>query len=156
MNDDVQPIPFAPMSTEDRLQELLDLKDRELDGLREALAKYEEPREWRWMMHTDRQEDTHDLPVPRLEMTCEPVYEGLWSVQTWTYCLVYRHFLGHLVWVPLGETKRTGGSMDVPPMLDDLPFRDGAHIRHDSVTLNLPAFVVIGDRTQRIEPRKAA
>ena len=144
------------MSTQDRLQELLDIKDREIDELREKLAEYEEPTEWRWMMHTDRKDDTHDLPVPRLEMRCEPVYEDTWSAQTWTYCIVYRHFLGHLVWVPMGQTKRTGNRMDEPPMLDDLPFRDGAHIKHDSTALNLPAFVVIGERTQRIEPRKAA
>lgn len=102
-------------------------------------------------MHTEREEHTHDLPVPRLEMRCVPYYEGTWSTQLWTYCLVYRHFLGHLVWIPLGETRRTGGMLrEAPPALDDLPFRDGAHIRHDAGLLSLPAFVVIEDRVKEI------
>jgi hypothetical protein len=64
------------MTAEERMQELLDKKDEELEALREALAKYEEPQEWRWMMHTERAQDTHALPVPRLELRCEPIYEG--------------------------------------------------------------------------------
>lgn len=141
------------MNTIERLEELLNAKDRENEELRSKLQEIEDQREWRWTLHTDREEDTHDLPVPRLEIRCDPYYEGTWSAQTWSYCLVYRHFLGHLVWVPLGETKRTGGPRDTPPPLDDLPVRDGTHIAHDSGTLGLPAFVVIEERTQRIEPR---
>jgi len=141
------------MNTIERLEELLDSKDRELEEVRSKLEEIEEQREWRWTLHTDRKEDTHDLPVPRLEMRCEPYYEGMWGSTVWTYCLVYRHFLGHLVWVQIGQTKRTGGYSETQPALDDLPFRDGAHIKHDAATLGLPAFVVIEEKTQRIEPK---
>lgn len=132
------------MNTVERLAELLDAKDRELEALRAQLQEIEKQREWRWTMHTERKEDTHDLPVPRLEIRCKPIYEGRWSAQDWVYSLVYRHTLGHLVFVPLGATKRTGSSPDTPPPgLDDLPRRDGVHIRHDAAMLRLRAFLIV-------------
>lgn len=144
------------MNAVERLEELLNAKDREIEELRDQLREIEDQREWRWTMHTDAKEDAHDLPVPRLQIECEPIYEGSWSAQTWTYSMVYRHFLGHLVFVPLGATKRTGGSMDAPPSLDDLPFRDGAHIRHDAEALGLPAFSIVDGRTAPIVARPNA
>lgn len=37
----------------------------------------------------------------------------------------------------------------------DTPFRDGVHIAWDSHRLNLPAYVVCGDRWERIRPEPA-
>lgn len=144
------------MTTAERLEELLDDKDSEIRRLQAMLDEIDEQRAWRWTMHTERAQDTHDLPVPRLEIRCEPISEGYWGAQVWTYSLVYRHFIGHLVWVPLGATKRTGGAIHTPPPLDDLPFRDGAHITHDALQLDLPAFSIVEDRTYRIPLRDSS
>lgn len=60
------------------------------------------------------------------------------------------------------RTTREGGPNRYGTL--DTPFRDGAHIAWDSVTLNLPAFVVWGDIYRRLDepsrqwpaPQKAA
>lgn len=144
------------MKTVDRLEELLALKDEELDALREKLAAYEEPREWRWTQHTEYEpeDDIPGLPVPRLQLTCKNLYdEDNWSVQQWYYGLVYQHFVGHMVYVPLGESRRTGGSMR-PPGMDDLP-RMGTDMKHDAAKLNLPAFCIINGKVTQVEPLKS-
>lgn len=61
-----------------------------------------------------------------------------WRQTTIEYRLVRRHFLGYVEVNPLGLTKRQGGN-NQPPWHDDprvtLPFRDGAHARHDAAHL---------------------
>lgn len=90
------------------------------------------------------------LPVPRLEMifqeasNCEHVV---------FYRMVYRHFLGHCVGVPLGETKVSGSAgvlrfsgLSIPI----LPVRDGAHIKNDMIELGFRGFVCFQDRVWEI------
>src|SRR5690554_5698969 len=91
--------------------------------------------------------------VPRLQIRCEHE-EGDYFNQTWIYELVYEHFVDGVVKVKLGETKRESGSGVQPVNEDgtlDLPIRDGAHIKHDSIHLNLPAFAICDDIVQKID-----
>lgn len=96
------------------------------------------------------------LPVPRLELRIEQTDSDrdgyTWQ---WRYMLVHRHFRGDLVGVTLSITQTTGGGVPMRGDKLDLPFRDGAHIRHDAATLNLPAFVTYKDRAEKIESKRS-
>jgi hypothetical protein len=85
--------------------------------------------------------DLNHLPVPRLELRWK--YKG---GENWVcnYCLVYKHTLGNIVFVPMGKTEITTGTEGYPVRggFHDLPFREGVHITNDSDQLNLPAFAV--------------
>ena len=142
------------METAEYLTGLLNEKDRQIDKLAERVEELEntlDGRTWGWTIHTTVSEDENmNLPVPRLEMRWRELDDWgyNWEAQ---YRLVHRHFLDHLVAIPLGSTKRGG---DSPPMTNekvDLPFRDGAHIKHDAKALDLPAFVIYGDEVHPIE-----
>lgn len=94
-----------------------------------------------------KEHDNNGLPVPRLEIrykdTADP--EKLRA----EYGLVYRHLCDHLVFATLGLTKIHGALHYYRDRLD-LPFRDGAHIRHEMKTLNLRAFVVYGQHHREL------
>jgi hypothetical protein len=97
-----------------------------------------------WCHHSEAASDP--LPVPRLEIRYEQV-GGSWRNRVAKYALVYRHLCGEFVTVPLGETK-IAASRNEPPIEDGkvhLPFRDGAHIYHEMMTLGLPGFAICGD-----------
>ena len=142
-----------------RLEELLDRKDEEIWELQKKVEEFEEKeafdqrqRDWGWIEHKVLEEDDVLLPVPRLELR--------WSVSEngynkWCeYALVYQHFLGEIIRVPLGMTKQSGNApirYDSGPNLD-LPYRDGTHIRSDAKQLSLPAFVVYNGEAQEIYP----
>lgn len=128
-----------------RLEDLLNEKDRKIDELHEKLDKLEDlkSREWGWCIHSEGKNE-NGLPVPRLEIRAKTM-SGNWGNFEWIYCLVYKHLLGHIVKVPLGKTTTQSGR-ELPPIFDgriEGPFRDGAHLMHDSETLKPPAFYVV-------------
>jgi hypothetical protein len=147
------------MTAEERLQELLDCKDVEIDELQEKLCKAEERAEsnHKWTVHVEAEtDDRPELPVPRLEMRWEDL--GEWGDGSGyhthvRYDLVYRHYLGHIVRVPIGST-RTSDKIDAVCRSGSigLPYRDGAHILHDMGHLQLPAFGIVRDRVDRLTP----
>lgn len=145
--------------TMERLHELLNQKDQEIESLThlveglEAQAEannYEE--KWRWRHirkiapgeYDDHVEDrNHDLPVPRLELRWREDGEGWGEIVD--YGLVYRHFLGTVLFVPLGSTSIGTYVGDRDPESADqleMPFRDGAHAQHDAPQLGLPLYLV--------------
>lgn len=133
--------------TLERLEELLDERDAEIEELKAELEKNEQQMDgdvWGWTRHIESKE-AEGLPVPRLEMRWEnmdPDGDGYnWRCR---YDLVYRHFLGHVVKVPIGLTRSSGGKGRVTRGMVDTPFRDGCHIEERfgapgawSVTLNV-------------------
>lgn len=154
--------------TAERLCELLDQKDAEVDELADKLRRAENIIEGdglAWARHIELPAE-QTLPVPRLEMVYEPSARVGWAEYKVRYRMVYRHLLGHCVAVPMGETKISGGHsarapIDREPGRDwadgaririDLPFRDGVHMRHDARHLNLPAFAIVGDVVETIPP----
>jgi hypothetical protein len=157
-----------PSETE-RLQELLDKKDEELEALQEKVDTHdnEETRErlreeWKWTHHTFLKQDDVVLPVPRLEMRWVTQDDRGYNRICWYY-LVYKHLLDDIVKVPLGSTRVNGGSSE--PFYDgkhaanpepkiDVPFRDGAHIANEARQLRLPAFVIWEDKVQEILPEE--
>jgi hypothetical protein len=138
-------------------------KIEELERKVEDLDRYIDTDVLGWTRHRPWSED--GLPVPRLEMR--------WSRSgpaeaVALLVLVYRHFLDQIEAVPLGQTRCSGGGYrddrpaDAPPMFHEwpergggleLPFRDGAHLKHNAKHLGLRAFIStdLGDVTE-IDP----
>lgn len=125
------------MDANERLQELLDRKDEELEEARERVRELEreldaEPGGWR---RPEVLPDDASLPVPRLELVYQQ--DNGWAEYRVTYRLVMRHFLGQLLGLPLGMTRCQSSAGERPA---DLPYRDGAHALHDAAHLGLPLY----------------
>ena len=136
-------------AAEDRLAQELEEAEERIGELEREVERLQD--HLPWTQHEEI-EATPDMPVPRLEMVWE---EGKFPRDYQYRCayrLVYRHLLGHLVAVPLGETMV--GSTKPPDHFGeiDTPFRDGAHIKSDARQLGLPAYVRWGDKVERIDP----
>ncbi len=106
---------------------------------------------WRWARHAELPKDQL-LPVPRLEIWYDANESDDYN-RVWIYRMVYRHFLGHCVAVPLGCTKQ-GGGRESDDLLDYIPFRDGAHINHDARVFGWPMYIIKGEKGQVIPPRE--
>lgn len=131
-------------SAADKLAQLLEDKEQELQKLRDEIEESRDSVLWKWTRHKEISE-TQTLPVPRLEIWLDEEESDDYN-KTWVYRMIHRHFLGHCVAIPLGETKQGGGNKRTgQPLLYFLPLRDGSHIRHDAKAFGWPAFMVSGD-----------
>lgn len=142
------------MNAIERLTELLNQKDQEINKLNQTIEGFELAQErevWDWARHEDFDDDS-GLPVPRLEIRCKNL--DTWHNWTWTYGIVYKHLLKHCVFVPLGYTKCGGGGrIPVYEGEPTLPFRDGAHIRHDAKELRLAAYSLFEGEYRKIKTK---
>lgn len=125
----------------------------QLEEAERRIAELEEENEFLrdtlpWTEHSELESDDSGLPVPRLELVWEEGSFPRGYNFRCIYRLVYRHFLGHIVLVPLSETLRGGA---YPPDHYDLietPFRDSVHARSDAEQLGIPAFVRFGNKSR--------
>jgi hypothetical protein len=134
------------MNATERLEKQLDEKDERIEALETELQelKDESESDWKWARHKTLKENPDNLPVPRLEMRWHKESDDGYLTR-WDYNLIYRHLLGHLVAVPLGQTKSQGGN-GTPPIHNGeirTPFRDGVHICTDTEHLGIPAFCIV-------------
>ena len=141
----------------ERLEELLDLKDEEIERLQEQLSAAEQRAEanHRWTTHIEVPTDNHpDLPLPRLELLWDDLGErgdGEGYATQIRYDLVYRHYRGHIEHVPMGSSRTSARIEKVTQYGKiDLPYRDGAHILYDMAHLGIPAFAIIGARIDQL------
>jgi len=164
---------MAKTKTETRLQELLDKKDEEIQELQGRLAKEDTnirrlegailQLEGGWSVPSKDEKDIKDLPLPRLEFRWYQMYETQsendWSSHIAVYQLVFRHFAGNIVSVPLGVTRHSGNAnfkqppweirvrrserADVPPTRCDLPTRDGDNSHHDAAHFQMPVYAIV-------------
>ena len=142
------------MNTEERLElvvekleALLDSRESEVEGLKQKLREYEHAEAWRWTRHRQVTND-EGLPIPRLEIRWIQQAEYVWVA---LYCLVYRHYLGQVMAVPIGETILSGlAAYPLDGDIVQLPTRDGVNIKCDSRTMGLPAFVVCKGKVNSI------
>lgn len=131
-------------TTVERLQELLDAneeKNAELQNRVRDLERLIDGAPDGWRFGDEPLDDTGRMPVPRLELAYFQLH-GDWREYKVVYRLVYRHLLGQLTAIPLGVTTSRSG-LDAKPAEFDLPYRDGAHARHDAEHLGLPLFRVM-------------
>ena len=146
-------------TTVERLTELLDIKDEELDELRKQVSNYERAEldhPWSWCIHSESK-DEQTLSVPRLELRWTAIKGDRYN---WlcTYALVYRHLCDQFVTVPLGcDSQRRGRLVSTFPTrwAHRTPFRDGCHIRSEIRHLNLRGFAICGDVVSELTPRNA-
>jgi len=100
------------------------------------------------------------LPAPRLEL----MWNANEGKRTCTYSLVLPLKEGDIrrennkgkdvqdtLKLKIGKTLVEGG-VSIQDGIVDIPFRDGAHARWDSKTLNLPIYVVCGDTFNHHHP----
>lgn len=154
-----------PKTNEERLQELLNKKDEELEKLQEKVDHFEHLEEkkrnrdtWIWTEHYILDEDDIvGLPVPRLELRWKFLDDHRYNSVCW-YTIVFKHLVGEIIRVPFGMTSVSGGKGDEfhanhpdGPRIG-IPFRDGSHIINEARQLKLRAFAISGDRAQELIP----
>lgn len=134
----------------DRLASQLEEADERIMELENEVERFKDARPW--TEHEDVENDNLNLPVPRLEMLWEHGEFRYGYQYRCKYRMVYRHFLGQCVAVPLGETLV--GTKLQPDHYGEIniPFRDGAHIKSEARSLNLPAYVRWDGKAERIDP----
>lgn len=155
---------------DERLYELLDKKDEEIEALQKELEKVVsehdmlvgrlERTEGGWTLVNHDMPAVTGLPVPRMEVRWFKMNENQkdWNEFRFVYSMVLRHLTGSIINIPLGMTvSRSSGRDQQPPWeprtfdgrspLVALPFRDGQHLHHDAALLALPAFAVFPDGT---------
>ena len=136
----------------ERLEQLLDDKDEEIEALQMKLHEAERELEFDagWCRHRVYEKPgdapSPDLPVPRLEIRWSGATDGRNEIEA-IYSLVYRHLLDQIVFVPLGKTGSTGALANrIRGHIVETPFRDGCHFANEMRQLNLRGFVIAGDR----------
>lgn len=129
---------------EEARQEAADLR-AQIEQAEEARAAEEYEDEWRWrhIRTLEGEQAMPELPVPRLEIRWRAVGSGTTRIAD--YGLVYRHYSDdQLRFVPLESTRCSGGRVldSDPGAALGTPWRMGAHLMADMLSLNLPGFVV--------------
>lgn len=130
----------------ERLQELLDAKDAELEEANDKLERTERELTgtidgWR---RAEEWADDGRLPVPRLELVY--IQDNGWASYRVVYRLVMKHLCDQLVGVPLGFTRCNGPSREP----EHLPIRDGAHAMHDSAHLQMPVYLLLPGKKPKL------
>lgn len=113
-------------SINERLNDELNQAEQKIEELQEKIEKLSRNQDWRATFILTKEENL-DLPIPRLEI--RHIQSGPNEVQA-KYGMVYKHLLGDIIHVPLGQTKC--GSIRYLENLD-LPFRDGVHLEMVSI-----------------------
>jgi hypothetical protein len=145
--------------TLERLNELLDSRDRTILELTSKLEELEERLQgsrtaWSVPYPLEEFQEDPPLPLPRLEFVWELHEEGYsYSVE---YRLVKRHLMGDLEAHPLGLTNVSGSHggrkpWGNPPEDLNLPYRDGSHSAYDSTHLGLPVYARTPEGTFLVE-----
>jgi len=120
---------------------ILGQKDERIEELEAKLSKLEYEDEWRWrQIRQLSDEENMQLPLPRLEIRHRRPSKYTHFMD---YGLVYKHFLGHIEFIPISCTKTSGVSQGNSSSLY-LPHRDGAHIYNDIFEFGLRGFLVDG------------
>jgi hypothetical protein len=150
------------MKLEERLNEIIEEKDdkiQELENKIEELENRADLERVAWQRHFAFKNEGifKSLPYPRLEMRLNRISKDNWYSIEWLYGLVYKHDTEKendtLYFVPLGRTTSNGGNTTFENWVEkdgtlQLPFRDGRHIFTESITFNLPAYIVCPEKNK--------
>lgn len=144
----------------DRLLELLEQKDNQIESLKSRIETLEfdlDSTESGWCLPRYTEEDLYpELPLPRLQFEIFNIHK--WYVYTVEYALIYRHFDGSITTKPLGKTKISG--LDKNPFEHYksvehlLPIRDGSNAIHDSAHFKLPLYFITPKGPVEIKPEE--
>jgi hypothetical protein len=132
------------MKAIERLERLLDEKDKRIEQLEERLSHYEDEDGFGWQRPRLFRHNRNGLPVPRLEVLCEKKSDD-WSHWDCVYGIFYRHFSGDFVFLTLGLHKVNDGKRR-PPITNGRPDLSPTllvDLQHDMEQFKLPAFIII-------------
>lgn len=154
-------MPESVTPTQERLLELLDIRDRELDAAnhRAGLLERQLQDGVDWMLQRHTRQDEFELPTPRLQLRLlsDDGYTSQWALD-----LVHKDRGGTVGRVPLGCSKRSGGGGErsLPPTLDSAEDQRLLNnylptLVHDLCyaheTMGLPAYVLAQGRVVQVE-----
>lgn len=144
------------ISKDERLQELLDIKDAELEESQGRISELEGQLRFGtdWMFQRREDEDAHPrLPVPRIQMTVHAAEDHYY--QETEVAMVIRHRDSTVTTVPVSYSKRSGGVLDVKPfplkgevrdeLIGRLPNSILSDACHLSEQTGIPAFVILDE-----------
>lgn len=141
---------------EEKVVEVLAAKitqlEEENEALQERVTIVEGFANYGWLLHKMMSpEENGDLPLPRLEMRFERKGDYGYAM---TYGIVRKHYVDGIEFIPLSLTTTSGGADQDFAFLKKailagkreainakLPFRDGVHIKYDSMSLNMPIVI---------------
>ncbi len=146
----------------EKLETIIEEQEEQISKL-ESIISYHE-RCMNWMLHriikekdvAEKYAGYDELPYPRLEMQINPLREGWYEVE-YIYGLVYKHFDGTLLWIPIGRTTSSGNQEKLKKPLSELssvekyPLRDGLHIRTEMRLFNLRGFLLCNGQIEEID-----
>ncbi|MFW9871978.1 MAG: hypothetical protein ACFFG0_02675 [Candidatus Thorarchaeota archaeon] len=122
----------------------IEKKEYEIEKLKFEVDNFQNMLNNVWMLNKVN-EKSFDLPTPRLEMRFKTIgYTG-----EWIYGIVfmpYWEIKDKELFLPISMSSTTNPkaiNFDIQESF--LPFRDGLHIKHDSVVFKLPAFFINED-----------
>lgn len=142
--------------TEEKVVEVLTEKieqlEKENSDLQDRVHVVENITNYYWLLHRDVSiEENKDLPLPRLEMRFER--EGGRGFAM-VYGIVRHHYVNDIQFIPLSKTTTSSHVEETFKRVKDaivaknyevinnaLPFRDGVHIKYDSMSLGMPIVV---------------
>ena len=143
------------------LEKTIKKQEVKIKELKEAIDSYERGKDF--MVHRVINEKeksklypSYDkLPLPRLEMQINPITKNWYQIE-WIYGIVYKHYNDTLLFIPLAQTTGTGDFskfLKATTRISDsnnLPFRDGLHIRTEMKLFGLRGFVLCDGRIEEI------
>lgn len=141
------------LSAIERLEDLLNEKDKKIEELEQEINDMENEKDIdpMWWIHREIK-NAENLPIPRLELRLRILNESVSGASwEWVYALITQHLIGGFIKIPMGHT-RSSGSLAYGEV--HLPFRDTAHIQHDSEQLQLPAFAIWPGKIEQYSPEK--
>lgn len=148
--------------TKEKVVEVLTEKigqlEQENETLQEKVSLIENMANYGWMLHVPMsKKENGDLPLPRLEMRFERNGDYGFAM---IYGIVRNHYVNNIEFIPLSKTttsahadetfKRLKDAIrakDCEPINNALPFRDGVHIKYDSMSLGMPIVIRCEDCT---------
>jgi len=133
------------------LTEKIDQLEKENEKLQNRVNVIDNMVNLGWLLHKEMSvEENKDLPLPRLEMRFERGDYGY----AWIYGIVRKHYAAGIEFIPLSKTTTSNNVVrvfeglkkamkigDYETINRELPFRDGVHIKYDSMSLNLPIVI---------------
>lgn len=133
------------LTTIQRLNSQVNIKDEKIEDLENELNELKSYKERGWQYHKfikKKKNIRKNLPTPRIEMNFKTDGHNM----KWEYGFVFNPFwetTGDLIYIPISRTTGTGRiHIDTENDSDFLPFRDGLHIKHDSLVFNLPIYFI--------------
>ena len=142
----------------EKLNDEVEEKKEKIERLENELSHINDFHVNRWQHHKgvrlEKTDARNKLPLPRLEM----IYSIKDYQIVWLYGLAFKPFWflhgtgPDYIFLPFSRTISSGEDItNLEKQHTLLPFRDGLHIKHDSMILDLPMFFIHLNKNESVE-----